>query len=85
MGENRQTFTFMTKYERARILGVRALQISHGSPPTISLTADDVDPLKIAEKELMLRVLPMTLRRFLPDGSFEDWDVNELETTKFET
>ena len=73
----RITSHYMTKYERARIIGTRALQIAMGAPVLVPL--DGVtDPLEIALKELMLKVIPITVRRYLPDGSFEDWGIHEL-------
>lgn len=39
---------------------------------------DETDPLRIAEKELKEFRVPLVIRRFLPDGSFEDWTVSEL-------
>ena len=39
---------------------------------------DDTDPLKIAEKELRQGKIPIIVRRYLPDGSYEDWKVSEL-------
>ena len=36
------------------------------------------DPLKIAEKELQERKIPFIIRRYLPDGSYEDWKISEL-------
>jgi DNA-directed RNA polymerase I, II, and III subunit RPABC2 len=38
----------------------------------------ETDPLKIAEKELRERKIPIIIRRYLPDGSHEDWAVDEL-------
>ena len=40
--------------------------------------AGETDPLKIAMKELRERKIPMIIRRYLPDGSFEDWALDEL-------
>jgi DNA-directed RNA polymerases I, II, and III subunit RPABC2 len=73
----RITTHFLTKYERARILGTRALQISMGAPPMVNVTGES-DPLMIAQKELMEKKIPITIRRYLPDGSFEDWTLPEL-------
>ncbi|ESQ32656.1 hypothetical protein EUTSA_v10005087mg [Eutrema salsugineum] len=73
----RETSKFMTKYERARILGTRALQISMNAPVMVELEGE-TDPLEIAMKELRQRKIPFTIRRYLPDGSFEDWGVDEL-------
>ena len=39
---------------------------------------EDIDPISIAEKELHERMLPFIIRRYLPDGSYEDWDASEL-------
>ena len=38
----------------------------------------ETDPLVIAAKELRERRIPLVIRRFLPDGSFEDWGLDEL-------
>merc|ERR1712217_458725 len=73
----RKTTPYLTKYERARILGARALQISMNAPVMVELDGE-TDPLLIAEKELIARVIPFVVRRFLPDGTFEDWRVAEL-------
>ena len=74
----RRTTNYMTKYERARILGLRAQQISMGAPVTVRVEDGETDPLEIARKELREQKIPLTIRRFLPDGSYEDWDVSEL-------
>ncbi|XP_066389870.1 DNA-directed RNA polymerases II, IV and V subunit 6A-like [Miscanthus floridulus] len=73
----RKTTKYMTKYERARILGTRALQISMNAPVMVELEGE-TDPLEIAMKELRARTIPFTIRRYLPDGSYEDWSVDEL-------
>ncbi|KAL8148242.1 DNA-directed RNA polymerases II, IV and V subunit 6A-like [Apium graveolens] len=73
----RKTSKYMTKYERARILGTRALQISMNAPVMVELEGE-TDPLEIAMKELRSRKIPFTIRRYLPDGSYEDWGVDEL-------
>lgn len=39
---------------------------------------DETDPIVIAEKELRERKLPFIIRRYLPDGSYEDWSLDEL-------
>jgi len=73
----RVTTPYMTKYERARVLGTRALQISMNAPVLVN-TEGETDPLQIAIKELAQKKIPLIIRRFLPDGSFEDWSVSEL-------
>ncbi|KAJ2454803.1 subunit common to RNA polymerases I, II, and III [Coemansia sp. RSA 2336] len=73
----RTTTPYMTKYERARILGARALQISMNAPVMVELDGES-DPYVIALKELRSKKIPFVIRRYLPDGSFEDWRVTEL-------
>lgn len=77
--EERITSRFMTKYERARILGSRALQISKNAPLMVD-PGEESDPYKLAEMELDKRKVPFIVRRYLPDGSYEDWKVSELLT-----
>lgn len=106
--EQRITTPFLTKFERARILGTRALQIRHvyfsalggailsrarsHSPkrpgcfvgdrsmnaPLMVQLEGETEPLEIAEKELKQKKVPFTVRRYLPDGSYEDWALHEL-------
>ncbi|KAH8119883.1 RNA polymerase Rpb6 [Phellopilus nigrolimitatus] len=73
----RITTPYLTKYERARVLGTRALQISMNAPVLVPLDGE-TDALQIAIKELSQRKIPLIIRRYLPDGSFEDWSVAEL-------
>ena len=73
----RVTTRYMTKYEKARVLGTRALQISMNAPVMVDV-AGETDPLKIANKELRERKIPLIIRRYLPDGSYEDWPIRDL-------
>lgn len=75
--EERTTTPYMTKYEKARILGTRALQISLNAPVLVDIEGE-TDPLQIAMKELAQRKIPLVVRRYLPDGSYEDWGCDEL-------
>nr|CAG4642966.1 EOG090X0MJU [Evadne anonyx] len=76
----RITTPYMTKYERARVLGTRALQIAMCAPVMVELEGE-TDPLQIAMKELKQRKIPIIIRRYLPDGSYEDWGIEELLIT----
>ncbi|KAG1662893.1 DNA-directed RNA polymerases I, II, and III subunit RPABC2 [Nymphon striatum] len=77
----RITSPYMTKYERARVLGTRALQIAMCAPVMVELEGE-IDPLQIATKELKARKIPIIIRRYLPDGSYEDWGIDELVITQ---
>ena len=71
------TSPHMTKFEKARVLGTRALQISMNAPPMVDIHGE-IDPLKIAEKELYAKKLPLIVRRYLPSGQYDDWPVKDL-------
>ncbi|KAI9902540.1 hypothetical protein N3K66_001892 [Trichothecium roseum] len=75
--DERTTTPYMTKYEKARILGTRALQISMNAPVLVDLEGE-TDPLQIAIKELREKKIPLIVRRYLPDGYYEDWTCEEL-------
>jgi DNA-directed RNA polymerase subunit K/omega len=57
----------LTKYEKARIIGARALQLSMGAPPLIRISEDMLDPIIIAIKELEKGVIPISVRRRMPE------------------
>ncbi|MCJ7469579.1 DNA-directed RNA polymerase subunit K [Candidatus Bathyarchaeota archaeon] len=54
------------------MVGARALQISMGAPILVETSEGVSSPIDIAMKELNLGLLPMTIRRTLPDGTFQD-------------
>ncbi|KAI5194479.1 hypothetical protein E4T38_09565 [Aureobasidium subglaciale] len=113
--DKRTTTPYMTKYERARVLGTRALQIRNGrekeigiqpgcqrqdrekrmrrciggakdwadkiysmNAPVLVDVEGETDPLQIAIKELREKKIPLVVRRYLPDGWYEDWTCEEL-------
>ena len=49
-----------------------------GAPPMVDV-GGETDPLMIAKKELNENKIPITIRRYLPDGSYEDWSLAELQ------
>ncbi|KAI3434843.1 hypothetical protein D9Q98_002897 [Chlorella vulgaris] len=73
----RITTRYLTKYEKARVLGTRALQISMNAPVMVEV-GTETDPLEIAYKELREKKIPFIIRRYLPDNSYEDWSLAEL-------
>jgi len=62
----------MTRFEKARIVGARALQISMGAPILVDVSEGISSPIDIALKELSMNILPITIRRTLPDGTYQD-------------
>ena len=68
----------LTRFEKARIVGARALQISLGAPILVLLDKGVSDPIDISLIELDQAVLPMTIRRTLPEGSYQDIPLIDL-------
>jgi len=64
----------LTKYEKARVIGARALQISMGAPLLLKLKKEDFEelrfnPIEIAKLELEKGILPITVKRPMPRKS----------------
>ncbi len=72
----------LTKYEKSRIIGARALQLSMGAPILVD-SEEAIDPIIIAEHELLSNLLPLTIRRYLPDGRFQDIPLRILPRSPF--
>jgi DNA-directed RNA polymerase I, II, and III subunit RPABC2 len=62
----------LTRFERARIVGARALQIALGAPIIIEVQEARGGPIDIALLELDSGILPITIRRTLPNGTYQD-------------
>jgi len=62
----------LTRFEKARIMGARALQLSLGAPPFIDIPQSATTSLEIAMEELEDRVIPITIRRVNPNGDFQN-------------
>ena len=62
----------LTRFEKARIMGARALQLSLGAPPFITIPKDARISLDISMEELEQKVIPTTIRRVLPNGDYQN-------------
>ena len=78
-----KTIPYLTKYERARILGQRAKQINAGAPPFIKVPENVIDGYIVAEIELKEKRIPFIVRRPLPNGGSEYWSLKDLEDISF--
>jgi len=71
---------WLTKYEKARIIGARALQLALGAPPLVPVKELGLrDPVEIAAAELKLKLLPMVIRRWTLSGDYQDIPLRVLE------
>ncbi len=75
--EERQSLGKLTKYEMVRILGERTKQLTMGAKPLIK-NYKGLNYDKIAEEELKLNMIPFKIRRPLPNGKYELWNLEEL-------
>ena len=73
------TVPFITRYERAKVIGVRAKQIHNGSLPFVDVPKNVIDGQIIAEMEYKQKKLPFIIMRPLPDGKREYWKLRDLE------
>jgi len=78
-----KTIPYLTKYEKARILGQRAKQIETGAKPLVKVPENIVDSYIIAELELKEKKIPFIIRRPIPNGGCEYWRLKDLETIGF--
>ena len=78
-----KTIPFLTKYERARILGQRAKQIETGARPFVNVPENVIDSYVIAELELQQKRIPFIIRRPIPGGACEYWNLKDLEFISF--
>jgi DNA-directed RNA polymerase subunit K/omega len=77
--ELHKTYPFLSKYEKAKIIGVRTKQLNNGADPFIEVGPNVIDGLNIAIKELNEKKLPFIIARPLPNGSREYWRLKDLE------
>jgi len=69
----------LTRFERARIMGARALQLSLGAPVFIEIPKNATSSLEIAMEELEQRVIPIVIKRTLPNGDYQHIPIDQFE------
>ena len=74
-----KTIPFLTKYEKARILGERSKQINSGATPFVKVDISVIDGYLIALEELEQKTIPFIIKRPLPNGGCEYWKLKDLE------
>ena len=74
-----KTIPWLTKYERARVLGLRAKQLNNGADAFIEIPPGMINGDKIALEELNQKKIPFIIRRPIPNGGTEYWRLEDLE------
>lgn len=83
--ELHRTVPFITRYEKAKILGERSKQLSYSDvEPMISIPPDVIDCYEIAKLEYIANAIPFIIKRNLPDGTCEYWRFQDLEKILFD-
>jgi DNA-directed RNA polymerase I, II, and III subunit RPABC2 len=68
----------LTRFEKARIMGARALQLSLGAPIFIEIPKNTTTSLEIAMEELKQRVIPIVIKRTLPNGDYLNIPIDQF-------
>ena len=76
--ENKYEFT-LTRFEKARVLGQRANQLSMGAPPLVNIQ-DLTSSIDIALKELQNNKIPIIIQRTYPNGEIKEIKVSDMYT-----
>lgn len=72
------TYPYITLYEKTKIIGVRANQLSQGAKPFINVPEYVTDVIQIARLEYEQKRLPFIIKRPLPNGKYEYWRLTDL-------
>ncbi len=75
---NHRTYPFITVYEKTKVIGLRANQLSKGAKPFIEIPPHITDVRDIARLELEQKRLPFIIKRPLPNGTYEYWRISDL-------
>jgi DNA-directed RNA polymerase I, II, and III subunit RPABC2 len=74
-----RTMPFISKYERARVIGERSKQLNAGAKSMVPVDPSVIDGYLIALKEFADKKIPFIIRRPLPNGGVEYWRLEDLE------
>ena len=74
-----KTLPFITKYEKARVIGERAKQLNSGANPMVEVEPSVIDGYLIALKEFDEKKIPFIIKRPMPNGGCEYWKLSDLE------
>ena len=76
--KEKKTIPYITKFEKAKLLGIRAEMISNCAPVLVNVPKNITDSYKIALLEYKEHKIPLIIRRYFPNGEFEDWKFQDL-------
>ena len=74
----KKTSPYLSRYERAKVISIRAQQLSIGKQPQIEVDSTNINHLEIALQELKEKKIPNNIIRKLPDNTIEIWAAKDL-------
>tara|TARA_A100001015_G_scaffold187633_1_gene208982 strand:+ start:1066 stop:1458 length:393 start_codon:yes stop_codon:yes gene_type:complete len=75
--KEKKTVPYLTKFEKARIIGLRLQQLAYNAEPKVNTSnLDNIE--EIVKEELKQKKIPFIVRRSLPNGNYEDWKIEEF-------
>ena len=76
--DRKKTSPYLSRYERAKVISIRAQQLSIGKQPQIEVDSTNINHLEIALQELKEKKIPNNIIRKLPDNTIEIWAAKDL-------
>ncbi len=76
--DQKKTSPYLSRYERAKVISIRAQQLSIGKQPQIEVDGTNINHLEIALQELKEKKIPNNIIRKLPDNTVEIWAAKDL-------
>lgn len=73
-----RSMPFLSTFEKTKILGTRTNQLAQGARPYIEVPKHITDVYEIAKLELEARKLPIIIKRYMPDGTYEKFRLSEF-------
>lgn len=75
---SRITKPFLTRFEKAKIIGTRSEMLANGAPALINVPDNVTSTYEIAKMEFEQKAIPLMIKRHLPNSSYEVWRLDDL-------
>ena len=76
--KTKKTAPFLTKFEKTKLIGIRAQMISNGSEPVVNVPVHIHDSIAIAELEFEKKCIPLFVKRYISDNEYELWRPEDM-------
>ena len=76
--DTKKTSPFLTKFEKTKLIGIRAQMIAKGSEPVIKVPHNITDAIEIAELEFEKKCIPLFIKRYITNTEYEIWRPEDM-------